>query len=452
MFFKFSLHHYRIALLLLFSDCLGLLISFSVVYALHGISRPFQENIIGLAVVVTVALFGLYLAETYEIHTQVLGLRSPYRVILSNLISFFVILLCSYFYRQYWIELIYIRILFLGLAVFTAWASFSRFWLAKLAFNQASQSTWLIMEKQIFYLTTWYDLMRAVQTHSMVTNSDEADIVRLLENATQMKDISLNSYSGVLIGRGEHLEREAVQSLMQLRLEGTLVYSISEFCESFIYKIPPIYVKNDWFVFSAGFSLLHSYTRTKLKRVLDIVISIILLLLTSPLMMLIGLLIKLDSRGPIFYSQIRSGMNKRTFRLYKFRSMFYNAESGQAQWAKSNDPRVTRVGRFLRLTRIDELPQIFNVLAGDMSVIGPRPERPEFDQRLSLEIPYYDIRYLVKPGITGWAQVMYPYGASIEDAYQKLAFDLYYIKNYSLLLDIAIIFKTIRVILLGRGR
>jgi len=132
--------------------------------------------------------------------------------------------------------------------------------------------------------------------------------------------------------------------------------------------------------------------------------------------------------------------------------MSHNAEVGKAQWAAVNDPRVTRIGRILRLTRVDELPQLFNVLIGDMSLIGPRPERPEFDQILSAKIPYYDIRYLVKPGITGWSQVMYPYGASIEDAYQKLAFDLYYIKNYSFMLDVAILLKTVRVVLLGRGR
>jgi lipopolysaccharide/colanic/teichoic acid biosynthesis glycosyltransferase len=132
--------------------------------------------------------------------------------------------------------------------------------------------------------------------------------------------------------------------------------------------------------------------------------------------------------------------------------MYQDAEKRGAQWAGKQDPRITKVGRWLRLTRIDELPQIVNVLRGEMSLIGPRPERPEFDLKLREEIPYYDLRYLVKPGITGWAQVMYPYGSSVEDAYEKLAYDLYYIKNYSLALDLAIFFKTIRVVILGKGR
>jgi lipopolysaccharide/colanic/teichoic acid biosynthesis glycosyltransferase len=175
-------------------------------------------------------------------------------------------------------------------------------------------------------------------------------------------------------------------------------------------------------------------------------------MLVAPLMLVTALLIKLDSPGRVFYSQLRSGLYGQPFRVDKFRSMYQDAEQLGAQWASQRDSRITRVGYWLRLMRIDELPQIWNVLCGDMSLIGPRPERPEFDVKLKEAIPYYEVRYLVKPGITGWAQVMYPYGASVEDAYEKLSYDLYYIKNYSLWLDLAITFKTIRVVLLGKGR
>jgi exopolysaccharide biosynthesis polyprenyl glycosylphosphotransferase len=178
----------------------------------------------------------------------------------------------------------------------------------------------------------------------------------------------------------------------------------------------------------------------------------ILSVLLLPLMVIVGLIIKLDSPGPIFYSQLRTGLYGKPFRVYKFRSMYQDAEKKGAQWAIQRDPRITRVGYWLRVLRIDELPQIWNVLSGEMSLIGPRPERPEFDVKLKEAIPYYEMRYLVKPGITGWAQVLYPYGASLEDAYEKLAYDLYYIKNYSLWLDIVIVLKTIRVVLLGKGR
>jgi len=194
------------------------------------------------------------------------------------------------------------------------------------------------------------------------------------------------------------------------------------------------------------------YFTMKLKRVVDLILVMVLLVILSPLMLLVILAIKLDSPGPVFYSQLRTGLYGKSFRVYKFRSMYQDAEKRGVQWADKDDPRVTRVGRWLRLLRIDELPQIWNVFKGEMSLIGPRPERPEFDTKLKEAIPYYELRYLVKPGITGWAQVLYPYGASIEDAYEKLAYDLYYIKNYSIWLDLAIAFKTIRVVFLGKGR
>jgi len=154
----------------------------------------------------------------------------------------------------------------------------------------------------------------------------------------------------------------------------------------------------------------------------------------------------------VIFKQERTGLDGRVFRIYKFRSMRADAEQSGPQWATDGDPRVTRVGRFIRAARLDELPQLVNVLRGQMSFIGPRPERPVFNDMLERQIPYYDLRHLVRPGITGWAQVMYPYGASIEDAREKLQYDLYYIKNYSLMLDIAILLKTLRVVVLGKGR
>jgi exopolysaccharide biosynthesis polyprenyl glycosylphosphotransferase len=189
-----------------------------------------------------------------------------------------------------------------------------------------------------------------------------------------------------------------------------------------------------------------------LRRGLDITTAGALLLLTLPLMLLTMVAIKLDSRGPIFYRQERVGLNNRTFMLFKFRSMITDAEAGGvARWAMRGDPRVTRIGRFLRLTRIDEIPQALNVLRGDMSVVGPRPERPTFVAQLGEIIPHYHDRAVVKPGITGWAQVNYPYGASVEDARMKLSYDLYYVRRRSLLLDLLILLGTVRVVLFQEG-
>ena len=171
-----------------------------------------------------------------------------------------------------------------------------------------------------------------------------------------------------------------------------------------------------------------------------------------PLMVLVALAIRLESEGPVLFRQIRTGRNNREFRILKFRSMRTDAEADGARWAQREDPRATKVGRFIRLTRLDELPQLINVLRGEMSFIGPRPERPEFVRELEKSIPFYDFRHVVRPGITGWAQVLYPYGSSVNDSREKLQYDLYYIKNYSLALDLVIIFKTARVVLSGSGR
>jgi len=188
------------------------------------------------------------------------------------------------------------------------------------------------------------------------------------------------------------------------------------------------------------------------KRLFDLLLATVMLILAIPLMLLVALLIKLDSSGPVMYRQERVGLRGRTFTLYKFRSMHQNAEAdGAPRWATIGDPRITRVGRFIRYARIDELPQLLNVLRGDMSVIGPRPERPYFVEQLSAAIPLYSLRHTVKPGITGWAQVKASYGASIEDGREKLKYDLYYLKHRGMSLDLRILLRTLRVVVLQEG-
>lgn len=195
--------------------------------------------------------------------------------------------------------------------------------------------------------------------------------------------------------------------------------------------------------------ILHNSANLAAKRLMDIAVATVALILTLPFWPLIALLIKLDSEGPVFYSQPRVRRHGKHFMLYKFRSMGSDAEKDGAQWAKQNDARVTRLGRLLRLTRVDELPQLWNVLRGEMSIVGPRPERPEFVTELSKKIAFYDQRHLLPPGLTGWAQIRYRYGASEEDARRKLAYDLYYVRNMSLLLDIEILLRTIPLLMRG---
>jgi len=176
-----------------------------------------------------------------------------------------------------------------------------------------------------------------------------------------------------------------------------------------------------------------------------------MLFLSLPMILLTALLIKLDSPGPVFYKQQRVGKGGTVFTVFKFRSMRSDAEQKGARWAQKRDPRVTRVGKWIRLFRVDEIPQIWNVLNGDMSLVGPRPERPEFVKELDLLVPYYSVRHAVTPGITGWAQINYPYGATIEESFRKLEYDLYYVKNMSILLDLQILLKTVGIVILGEG-
>jgi sugar transferase (PEP-CTERM system associated) len=240
-----------------------------------------------------------------------------------------------------------------------------------------------------------------------------------------------------------------VDALLRCRLAGAKVYDASGFSERVLRRLPVTHLRASDLVFSDELTV--SPGRRFAKRVLDVVVSLGMLSVAWLPMLLIAVAIKLDSKGSIFYRQERVGLGGRVFALWKFRSMRTDAEKDGAVWARDNDDRVTRVGRIIRLTRLDELPQLFNVLAGDMGFVGPRPERPVFVEDLKRQLPFYGLREALKPGLTGWAQIRYPYGASVEDARNKLEFDLYYIKNGSLFLDLAIIFHTVRHVLMRKG-
>lgn len=259
------------------------------------------------------------------------------------------------------------------------------------------------------------------------------------------------SPSGIILASHQELSDMAVQRLMQIRLSGTPIVSLADFYEQYLLKIPVHQLKDSWFVFSGGFSLIHHDIALKVKRLADILLAATGLILLSPVMLIVALIVAATSKGPTFYTQERHGQFRRLFRLRKFRTMINDAESNGAQWSKPGDPRVTPAGKLLRASRMDELPQLWNVLVGDMSFIGPRPERPDFVNDLEKQIPYYELRHLVKPGITGWAQVMYPYGRSVEDALKKLEYDLYYIKNYSLTLDVYILLRTVKTVFSRSG-
>lgn len=229
-----------------------------------------------------------------------------------------------------------------------------------------------------------------------------------------------------------------IDQLLACRIRGVPILDMSGFYERVKAEVPIDSLKASWLVYSQGF--VQGPARRAAKRVFDILTSSVLLVLAAPVMVLTALAIKLDSPGPVIYRQERVGLGGRRFMCLKFRSMTVDAEKdGVARWASKNDARVTRVGRFIRKTRIDELPQLLSVLKGEMSMVGPRPERPSFVEELKQHIPFYDLRHSVKPGVTGWAQVRYSYGASLEDARRKHQFDLYYVKNNSLFLDVLVL-------------
>jgi sugar transferase (PEP-CTERM system associated) len=238
--------------------------------------------------------------------------------------------------------------------------------------------------------------------------------------------------------------------LLRCKLNGITVLEGESLYEELTGKLFIEKLNPSWLIFSDGFR--KAPTARFFKRITGLVMATLALILTLPLFCLIAIAIKLDSEGPVFYKQNRCTEGGRIFKVLKFRSMVENAEAQSGpRWASDDDPRVTRVGHIIRKFRLDELPQIWNVLKGDMSFVGPRPERPEFVQKLLKQIPYYGERHTVKPGITGWAQVSYRYGASVDDALEKLKYDLFYAKNMSLALDLLIMFKTIKIVLLGSG-
>ncbi|WP_088311042.1 TIGR03013 family XrtA/PEP-CTERM system glycosyltransferase [Novosphingobium sp. B 225] len=256
--------------------------------------------------------------------------------------------------------------------------------------------------------------------------------------------------SEVVLALEERRNALPLPDLLRIKTTGVHVNDFSSFIERETGRVDLDTVNPSWLIFSDGFSSGRAISSVA-KRLFDIFASALLLALAAPVILLFALLIKLESKGPAFYRQVRVGLYNQPFNVIKLRSMRNDAEAGGAQWAQKDDPRVTRLGKFIRKVRIDELPQCWSVLKGEMSFVGPRPERPEFVADLEQKLPYYAERHMVKPGITGWAQINYPYGASIEDSRHKLEYDLYYAKNYTPFLDLLILLQTLRVVLWHEG-
>jgi exopolysaccharide biosynthesis polyprenyl glycosylphosphotransferase len=261
----------------------------------------------------------------------------------------------------------------------------------------------------------------------------------------------VGSIDAIAVSESARLDDVLLQDLLARRGSGSSICSLVVWAEQHLQRVPPELFSSRWLVQAEGFELQPGRWGWRLKRLGDLVVASGLLLLTAPLLLAAAALIRLEDGGPIFYGQQRTGLYGEKILIWKLRSMRPNAESGGARWASRNDARITTVGNWLRRLRIDELPQLVSVLSGDMSLIGPRPERPELELDLEERIPHYRVRHWVRPGLSGWAQVCYPYGASIEDSRMKLSYDLYYLRNANLMLDFLILIKTLRLVARGQG-
>lgn len=419
-----------------------------------GIDYIFSLNSAKLILVVSVLLFSSFLLGVYENHVKKRKREVILRVFAGVIISFVILTIIYYFIS----DLMFKKgVLVLSLMVF---GTLQSFWHLTynycIEFRTFAQKILIIgtgplakkIGKTILSTNHAYTLAGYVDCSSEPLFISPEGIIH---NGQKIAETVINEKADkIVVSLSERRGALPVRELLSFKLNGIEVLDAPSFYEELTGKLLIENIQPSWLIFSDGFKV--TFFKKTLKRIFDLSLAIIGLIITLPLVPLIALLIKLDSPGPLFLRQIRIGEKEKKFVLYKFRTMRQDAERETgAVWAQKNDPRITRIGKFLRKARLDEIPQFYNVLKGEMSFIGPRPERPEFVEQLKEQIPYYSERHVVKPGITGWAQVNYPYGASTQDAIEKLRYDLFYIKHLSLFFDLIVALETIKVLILGRG-
>ncbi len=446
-------------MLLVIGDTLAAIMAILMAIPIRSRRAPTLEDVMAMGSVrvvtfVVIVVFLSFLVEIYRNHHTLVARDIAVKIGSSLGVSCFIFSILTYsnIPREFGSGMLVSAILIFGILQFICHATY-RLYVKHRGFarrvvilgvgTSAGNMGALIPESDENYLLSGYvrcsEEVPQVSPDRILENSDGIYETAKREKADKIV-VSLTERRGVF----------PFQEVMACKLAGVEVMDAPSFYEHVTGKLFLEGINPSWIIFSDGFNV--SRVRKVLKRGLDIFCATAGIILTIPFLPLIALAIKLDSPGPVFYRQERVGEREQNFLLYKFRTMRVDAESASgAVWAKKNDTRVTRLGEFFRKCRIDELPQFINILCGEMSMVGPRPERPEFVIKLKELIPYYSERHFVKPGVTGWAQVRYPYGASVEDATEKLRFDLYYIKHLSLTLDVIIILETIQVVLFRRG-
>ncbi|HWR26726.1 MAG TPA: TIGR03013 family XrtA/PEP-CTERM system glycosyltransferase [candidate division Zixibacteria bacterium] len=340
---------------------------------------------------------------------------------------------------------------------------FSYFWriLFDTVFNLAQHPINLVIIGSGYAGRTMYDVLTSRNYGFKIVGFLDDDPALMSQNIGQQMVIGTSvmltelvdkhAIDAVVVAVTHEKNPDLLKNIVEAKMKGIEIYFMPNLYEEITGKLPVLHIGDGWLAYTNFKGVTSSPYTLYFKRAFDIFLSLCGLTFFSPIILFTAIAVKLESKGPILYRQKRIGYNDKTFELYKFRSMKMDAEEKGAVWAQENDPRVTLVGKLIRKTRIDEVPQMWNVLMGNMSFIGPRPERPEFVALLKEEIPFYSYRHTVQPGITGWAQVNYQYGASKKDALEKLQYDLYYIKNLSFFLDIHVLLKTVQVVLFGKG-
>ena len=447
-------------ILLLGFDALGIVLLFNLNHWI--ITEELASNLLltwKLALILAFSFLYNYLMDLYTFDSPLSQLGMLERSFIANLLVGITIALTVFLLGPKFIGGFVGRgVLISSLISLWLWSLGIRYLLNARFIKERSQVFWLLIADE--QLDRFLIDFRSVYKHEkllILTRSEEHnfDLDEESEVVGNWQDLTeiMNNYpiSGIILTTVETAPESLVDKLMEIRITGTRIYRMNDFYEQHL-RLPVAYLNQQWLATALGFELIHSQIGLRFKRYLDVLIALIGGLLLSPLILATALFIFITSGGPIMYRQVRAGENNKDFVLNKFRTMYLNAEDDGIKRTIENDNRILPFGNILRNFRLDELPQFWNVFKGEMSFIGPRPERPEFINELSKEIPYYNLRHTVKPGITGWAQVMTRYGDSTKDAFEKLQYDLYYIKNYSLILDISIMIKSVKVILFGTGR
>ncbi len=433
-------------LLLLLFDVAGLLVIFSLTHQ-YRMGYDIQFNGGPIWAIVCITVVTLYIMDVYRTETPITRARLPLQTFLAVPVAGVLTALFVYVLGVNSFLPIFGRgVMPVAFFLFSLWAASFR---------------WLLTYVNEYYgdKLHWFLLMDAAMADQIQHDLDDkhagrSELIEISDPehalAVLPVDLDIHKY-GIIVSKFADLSDEVVSRISDFRFKGMKVLSFSAFYERYWSRIPVMYLNEGWFLQSSGFDRIYDRVGLRFQRVLDVVLSIGALLILSPVLLLLMLLVRISSSGPAIYAQQRVGLNGNYFTLYKLRTMVDGAEQEGPVWATKNDSRVTPLGTVLRATRLDELPQLYNILKGEMSLIGPRPERPEFVDQLREQVPHYDLRHLVAPGLTGWAQVMFRYTNSIDDAARKLEYDLYYIKNHSLQLDFAILIKTLILMIRRMG-